>query len=182
MAVVAFAFIFWTVSEFAIIVPGLIAGLICIAAPITFGVSDPRTVRGRTIAAACAPMTGLVILSTLGVAVPLVLAGHAAFAATVGYALPNLRQRSTGVAPNPAMGAVLGLPAGALMLASWLVMGDGASATAIAMIVAPSVIAGSVGGLAWSANANENTRLATLLGLVGVTVVTAAVLGTGAPL
>ena len=182
MAIVAFAFIFWTVSEFAIIIPGLIAGAVCVAGPIASGISDPRTVRGRTIAAVCSPLAALVVLSTQGIPVPLVLAGHAAFAATVGYVVPNLRRRSTGAMPNPAIGAALGLGSAALMLASWLVVGDGIGTMAIAMIVAPAVIAGAIGGTTWSANADESTRLATLLVLVSITVAATALLGTGAPL
>jgi len=53
---------------------------------------------------------------------------------------------------------------------------------AIAMIVAPAVIAGAIGGTTWSANADESTRLATLLVLVSITVAAPALLGTGAPL
>jgi phytol kinase len=177
MAIVAFAFIFWTVSDVAVIIPGLIAGVVCVAAPIASGVSDPRAVRGRTIAAACTPVAALVILTTQGVTVPLVLAGHAAFAATVGYVLPNLRHRSTGILPDPAMGAVLGLAGGALMLASWLVVGDNVDARSITAILAPAVVAGAVGGMAWSTTANENTRLAALLVLISITVVTVSLVG-----
>jgi dolichol kinase len=181
MAIVAFAFIFWAASGIAVIVPGLIAGVICVAAPIASGVSDPRSVRGRTVAAACAPVAALVILITQGIMVPLVLAGHAAFAATVGYVLPNLRHRSTGILPNPAIGAGLGLGGGALMLASWLVMGDRVDATTIGLILGAAAVAGAVGGMAWSTNANENTRLAALLALVSIAVAAATLLG-GAPL
>jgi hypothetical protein len=194
MATVAFAFIFWTVTEFALIVPGLIAGLVAVAAPITFGVSDPKSVRGRTIAAACAPVAGLVILTTQGVAVPLILAGHAAFAATIGYVLPMLRVRAlapesagfqTAVATqsasaprtDPLIGAALGIPASALILASWLIFGDHLNAASAAIIVAPAIVAGAVGGTAWSLRADENTRLATLLAIVTATVVAASLAG-----
>jgi phytol kinase len=181
MAIVAFAFIFWAASGIAVIIPGLIAGVICVAAPIASGVSDPRSVRGRTVAAACAPVAALVILITQGVMAPLVLAGHAAFAATVGYVLPNLRHRSTGILPNPAIGAGLGLGGGALMLASWLVMGDRVDAATITLILGAAAVAGAVGGMAWSTNANENTRLAALLGLVSIAVAAAMLFG-GVPL
>jgi phytol kinase len=177
MAIVAFAFIFWAASGMAVIIPGLIAGVICVAAPIASGVSDPRTVRGRTIAAACAPVAALVILVTQGVMVPLVLGGHAAFAATVGYVLPNLRHRSTGILPNPAIGAGLGLGGGALMLASWLVVGERVDATSIAVILGAAALAGAVGGMTWSTSANENTRLAALLALVSVAVAAALIGG-----
>jgi phytol kinase len=191
MATVAFAFIFWTVTEFALIVPGLIAGIICVAAPISFGVSDPKSVRGRSIAAACAPIAGLVIVATQGIAVPLILAGHAAFAATVGYVLPMLRVRTLAPATagpsehthdvggpvDPVIGAALGIPAGALILASWLVFGDHLSATSAALIIAPAVLAGAVGGTAWSLRGDENTRLAMLLAIVTATVVAASLFG-----
>jgi len=184
MAMVAFAFIFWTVSEFALIVPGLIAGAACVALPVTFGISEPQTVRGRSVAAACAPLTALIILTTQGLSVPLVAAGHAAFAATLGYVLPSLRFRNAGHAPNIWIGAALGLAGGALMVASWFLIGEQsgkpATVSAGAEILHAGLIAGIVGGTAWSVRLSESAWLLTLLGLVTLAILGAVAFQSGA--
>jgi len=184
MAMVAFSFIFWTVSDFALIVPGLIAGAACVALPVTFGVSEPQSVRGRSIAAACAPVTALVILATQGIPVPLITAGHAAFAATLGYVLPSLRFRNAGHPPNLWLGAALGAGGGALMVASWLVVGEQsgkpATVSAGAEILHSGLIAGIVGGTAWSARLADGAWHLTLLTLATLAVIGAAAFQTGA--
>jgi phytol kinase len=174
MAMVAFAFIFWTVTEFALIIPGLIVGAISVAALMVWGTADLRTIRGRTVAAACAPLTVLIVAMTQGATVPLVTAGHAAFAAILGFMLPSLRYRRTGRTPSIFVGAALGLASGALLLSLWLLVqgqSDKAATVSAAVEIARSgLIAGLIGGTAWSAQLSENWWLATLLALVSLAV------------
>ena len=184
MAMVAFGYIFWTVSDLAMIVPGLITGLACVAAPVLFGFTDPRRIRGRTIAAACGPLTILVILAVHGTSVPLVTAAHAAFAGTLGYVLPSLLYRRTPRTPNIAVGAGLGALAGALMLGSWLAVGEqtGQPATIAAAveIFRASLVAGLIGGTRWSTRLSEGWWLAVLIALTALAVAGAALFQSGA--
>ena len=184
MAMVAFGYIFWTVSDLAMIVPGLITGFACVAAPVLFGFTDPRRIRGRTIAAACGPLTILVILAVQGASVPLVTAAHAAFAATLGYVLPSLLYRRTPRTPNIAVGGGLGALAGALMLGSWLAVGEqaGQPATIAAAveIFRASLVAGLIGGTRWSTRLSEGWWLVVLIALTALAVAGAALFQSGA--
>jgi hypothetical protein len=156
------------------IVPGLITGLATVAAPVLFGFTDPRRIRGRTIAAACGPLTILVVLAVQGVPLPLATAAHAAFAATLGYVLPSLLYRRTPRTPSIAVGAGLGALAGVLMLATWLAVGEQAGRPAAinaALEIFPaSLVAGIVGGTRWSVRLSEGWWLVVLMALTALAI------------
>ncbi len=183
MALVAFAYIFWTVSTFALIVPGIIVGLACLAASLAWGVADGADLRGRTIAAACAPMTVLILLTTQGVTVPLVSAGHAGFAAALGFLLAGLRARHGRAPSSWSIGAALGAMAGALLLPSWFVVGgelfEPASLTKAGLIFVAGIAAGLVGGTPIAIRADETRWLLTLLAATAAATGAAALLADG---
>ena len=79
---------------------------------------------------------------------------------------------------DPVIGAALGIPAGALILASWLVFGDHLSATSAAIIIAPSgPCRRRRRHVLVAARGDENARLATMLAIVTATVVAASLFG-----
>jgi hypothetical protein len=82
------------------------------------------------------------------------------------------------------LGATLGLASGLLLTATWLIVGEqsGKPATLSAgfEILRAGLLAGIVGGTAWSAKLSENAWLATLLALVALAVAGAALFQTGA--
>jgi hypothetical protein len=184
MAMVAFAYIFWTVSNFAIVIPGLAVGFASVAASLAWGVADPTDIRGRTIAAVCAPITGLIILATQGISVPLVTASHAGFAAALGFMLPGVLYRHTERKPNLLVGAALGLASSLLLIGSWLLMGEQAGqpatvATAVQMLRS-GLIAGLIGALPWTMRLSETGWLLTLCALVSLAVTGSALFVDGA--
>lgn len=182
MAVVAFAYFFWAVSNFALIVPGAVVGATCLVACLAWSIVDSGNLRGRTVAAVCAPMTILVLFKVHGIQVPLVMASHAGFAAALGFVLPGLRARH-GRAPSILpINLALGVLAGALLLISWIfvdlhALEEGAWSDA-AIIFTVAIAAALVGGTRFAIEKDESTWLLTLLGTAGVATALAAISAT----
>jgi phytol kinase len=161
MALITFAYFFWTVAEFKLLIPAAIIGTMFLAVSALWHPLDLSRIRGRTVVAICFPICGLIIAQIRGVPVDIIFSGHVAMAAAGGLVASGLAYRDTSRRPSVLAGALIGLGAGALVLGAWFLFAEGPPNLwkYSAAIVTAGVIGGAMGGVAQLVRLSESRWL-----------------------